>query len=203
MQLKSPPPHAGPDIAELLTGRPHLLLHAMDGLLLDGVPLAGIADALGTPSWVYSADAMRTRFRRLAAAFKGLNVRIHYAVKANDHLAVLRCFAALGAGADVVSGGELLRALEAGIPAANAVFSGVGKTAAELRLALESGIGQINIESGEELDMLAALAAATGRSAPVALRVNPNVAAGTHDKISTGRAGDKFGHSSPRREGAL
>ncbi len=165
-------------------------MHAMDGLLLDGVPLAGIADTLGTPSWVYSADAIRRRYRQLATSLDGLDARIHYAVKANDQLAVLRVFALEGAGADVVSGGELLRALAGGIPADRIVFSGVGKTVDEMRLALDRGVGQINVESAEELDALSAVAVTMRR---VALRINPDVEAGTHDKISTGRARDKFG----------
>ena len=199
----SPPMHAprydhpsaspDPSIAELIAARPHLAMDAMDGLMMDGVPLARVADALGTPAWVYSAGVMRTRYRALAGALDGLGAHIHYAVKANDHLAVLRTFAAEGAGADVVSGGELLRALAAGIPPGRVVFSGVGKSAAELRLALERGIGQVNVESAEELDMLSGIAAATGRTARIALRVNPDVEAGTHAKISTGRARDKFG----------
>lgn len=168
-------------------------MHAMDGLLLDGVPLAGIADTLGTPSWVYSADAIRRRYRQLATSLDGLDARIHYAVKANDQLAVLRVFALEGAGADVVSGGELLRALAGGIPADRIVFSGVGKTVDEMRLALDRGVGQINVESAEELDALSAVAVTMRRVAPVALRINPDVEAGTHDKISTGRARDKFG----------
>ena len=184
-----------PSAAELIAARPHLAMHAMDGLVMDGVPLARVADALGTPAWVYSAGAMRLRYRRLAAALDGLDAHIHYAAKANDHLAVLRTFAGEGAGADVVSGGELLRALAAGIPASRIVFSGVGKTVQELRLALERGVGQINVESAEELATLSGLAAAGGRTARVALRVNPDVAAGTHDKISTGRSRDKFGVS--------
>ncbi len=120
-------------------------------------------------------------------------IAIHYAVKANDHLAVLATLATEGAGADIVSAGELFRARAAGIPAARIVFSGVGKTAAELALALEEGIGQINVESAEELHELSAIAAARGTTARIALRVNPDVDAGTLDKISTGRAGDKFG----------
>jgi diaminopimelate decarboxylase len=170
-------------------------MHAMDGLLLEGVPLNAIADALGTPVWVYGAGTMRARYRALDAALReaGLSVGIHYAVKANDHLAVLRVFAAEGAGADVVSGGELRRARLAGIPAAGIVFSGVGKTAEEMRLALGEEIGQINVESAEELEMLSALAAGMGRTARVALRVNPDVDAGTHAKITTGRAENKFG----------
>jgi diaminopimelate decarboxylase len=167
----------------------------MDGLLLDDVPLNAIADDVGTPVWVYSASAMRRRYRALAAALAGagLDAHIHYAMKANDRLAVLRLFAAEGAGADIVSEGELRRAREAGIPPDRIVFSGVGKSERELRLALAEGIAQINVESAEELDMLAALAAATGRTARVAFRVNPDVDAGTHAKITTGRARDKFG----------
>lgn len=190
-----------PTLAELIAARPHLAMHAMDGLLLDGVPLASIADALGTPVWVYSADAMRARYQAMARALAGLDAHIHYAVKANDHLAVLRVFTALGAGADVVSGGELRRAREAGCPPDRIVFSGAGKTLSELDLALATGVGQINVESGEELAMLAARAAATGCVATVGLRVNPDIEAGTHEKISTGRARDKFGIAS--RDAAL
>ena len=138
---------------------------------------------------------MRRRYRMLAAALTdaGADAHIHYAMKANDRLAVLRLFAAEGAGADVVSEGELRRAREAGIPADRIVFSGVGKSERELRLALAEDIAQINVESAEELDMLSALAAAMGRTARVALRVNPDVDAGTHAKITTGRAQNKFG----------
>ena len=184
-----------PSIAELIAARPHLAMHAMDGLLIDEVPLNRIADAVGTPTWVYSASAMRRRYRMLGTAIAGagLDAHVHYAVKANDRLAVLRLFAREGAGADVVSEGELLRAREAGIPAGRIVFSGVGKSQRELRLALAEDIAQINVESAEELSMLSALAASLGRTARVALRVNPDVDAGTHGKIATGRAQDKFG----------
>ena len=184
-----------PAIADLIAARPHFAMHAMDGLMMDGVPLNAVADAFGTPTWVLSAPTLRRRYRELATALNeaGLAVKIHYAVKANDHLAVLRVLGAEGAGADVVSGGELLRARAAGIAAAHIVFSGVGKTVAELRLALEHDVEQINVESAEELAMLSALAGATGRVARVALRVNPDIDAGTHAKISTGRARDKFG----------
>ncbi len=123
----------------------------------------------------------------------GLNVQVHYAVKANDSRAVLALFRAEGAGVDIVSGGELLKARRAGIPAKRIVYSGVGKSAQELCLALSEDIGQINVESAEELTMLSALATAGGRTARVALRVNPDVDAGTNDKITTGRATDKFG----------
>jgi diaminopimelate decarboxylase len=123
----------------------------------------------------------------------GLDVKVHYAVKANDSRAVLALFNSEGAGADVVSGGELLKARKAGIPASRIVYSGVGKSEQELRLALSEDIGQINVESAEELSMLSGLAASIGRRARIALRVNPDVDAGTNDKIATGRAEDKFG----------
>ena len=188
-------PATDPSTAELIAARPWLRYHAMDGLTLDGVPLAGIATSVGTPTWVYSAATMRARYQALTAAMTdaGLDMHVHYAVKANDSRAVLSLFGAQGAGADVVSGGELLKARHAGIPASRIVYSGVGKSTQELRLALSEDIGQINVESAEELQMLSALASAAGRTARVALRVNPDVDAGTNDKITTGRATDKFG----------
>ena len=184
-----------PSIAELIAARPHLHLHAMDGLLMEDVPLNRVADAVGTPTWVYSAGALRSRYRMLAQALRtaGLDASVHYAVKANDHLAILALLGREGAGVDVVSGGELRRARAAGIAAGGIVYSGVGKTEQELRLALTEDIGQINVESAEELHTLSAIAVSMGRTARVALRINPDVDAGTHDKISTGRAGDKFG----------
>ncbi|GAN88134.1 diaminopimelate decarboxylase [Komagataeibacter intermedius] len=184
-----------PSVAALLAVRPALSMHAMDGLVLEDVPLNAIADALGTPTWVMSAGTLRARYRRLAAALAatGRPVSIHFAVKANDHLAVLRVLAAEGAGADVVSGGELRRAMMAGIPAARIVFSGVGKTLEEMRCALQAGIAQINVESAEELELLSAVAEAEGLEARVALRINPDVDAGTHAKITTGLATNKFG----------
>ena len=192
----SPIPHEpDPDTRELIAARPHLSMHAMDGLLVDGVPMNAVADGVGTPTWVVSASQVRRQLAALQAALDdaGLRARVHYAVKANDHLAVLRLIGAGGAGADVVSGGELLRALEAGIPARHIVFSGVGKAEWEIRLALERGIGQLNAESAEELAMMSAIAAGMGRTANVALRINPDVDAGTHAKITTGKAGNKFG----------
>jgi diaminopimelate decarboxylase len=184
-----------PTFAELIAARPHLLMHAMDGLLTEGVPLHAVAEAVGTPTWVLSAGSIRGRLRALQAALAeaALPARVHYAVKANDHLAVLRLMAQGGAGADVVSGGELRRALLGGIAADRIVFSGVGKAEWELRLALEAGVGQVNVESAEELAMLSAIANGMGRTARVALRINPDVDAGTHAKITTGRADNKFG----------
>src|ERR1051326_5573472 len=184
-----------PSLTELIAARAHLRLHVMDGLIVEEVPLNRIADAAGTPTWVYAAGAMGQRYRALTGALRdtGLDAHAHYAVKANDHLAILSLLGREGAGADVVSEGELLRARAAGIPASRIVFSGVGKSERELRLALNEDIGQINVESAEELRLLSVLATAGGRTARVALRVNPDVDAGTHEKISTGRAGDKFG----------
>jgi len=182
-----------PTTAELVAARPHLSMHAMDGLLMEGVPLNAIADAAGSPTWVLSANCIRGRLRQLQDAMSGLPMQVHYAVKANDHLAVLRLMGQGGAGADVVSGGELQRALRAGIPAGRIVFSGVGKSVPELRLALQAGVGQVNAESAEELAMLSAVAAGMGATARVALRINPDVDAGTHAKITTGRADNKFG----------
>ena len=160
---------------------------------MDGVPLHVIADAVGTPAWVLSAATIRTRLHTLQTAFAARPVSIHYAVKANDHLAVLRLLRAGGAGVDVVSGGEILRARAAGIDGAHIVFAGVGKTPAELSLALDHVVGQFNVESAEELARLSGIAAARGQVAKVALRVNPDVDAGTHAKITTGKSDNKFG----------
>jgi len=192
--LNAPDPSpADPSVAELIASRPQLRMDAQAGLMLDGVPLAGIAAELGTPTWVYSADTMRSRLQALQDALGGLNADVHYAVKANDHLAVLRIFGAGGAGVDVVSEGEMRRARQAGIPASHIVFSGVGKTVRELQLAVTEGIAQVNIESPAELDMLSAVATAAGRTMKVVLRINPDVDAGTHAKITTGKADNKFG----------
>ncbi len=189
------PRHHGddPGLAELLAARPFLRMHVQDGLVLEGVPLAAIADAVGTPCWVMSAGVLRARLAALRTAFEPLGAHVHYAVKANDHLAVLSLMAAGGAGADVVSGGELQRALLAGVPAERIVFSGVGKQPAELLAAAQAGIAQVNVESAEELAMLSQVASAAGVTVPVALRINPDVDAGTHAKITTGRADNKFG----------
>ncbi|MDB5413553.1 MAG: diaminopimelate decarboxylase [Rubritepida sp.] len=189
------PTDPDPSFAELIAGRPHLSIHALDGLLVEEVPLARIAAEAGTPTWVYSAGALRRRARALQAALKGagLQAGIHYAVKANTSLAVLRVLAAEGLGADVVSEGELRAARAAGIPASAIVFSGVGKTEREMRLALAEDILQLNIESAEEAEMLSAVAASMGRRARVALRVNPDVDAKTHAKITTGLTENKFG----------
>lgn len=162
-------------------------------LYAEDVPIARVAEAVGTPFYLYSTASFRDQYRALAGALGSLNALICYAVKANSNLAVLRVFAELGAGADVVSEGELRRALAAGIPAHKIVFSGVGKARAELEFAVASGIHQINIESVPELRRLSAVAAAQGKTAQIAIRVNPDVDLGSGDHISTGRKGDKFG----------
>lgn len=165
-----------------------------DGQLhAEQVPLATIAAAAGTPAYVYASAAMRSQVRRFFAAFAGQRVMLCYAVKANANLAVIRTLAEEGAGADVVSAGELERALAAGVPPKRIVFSGVGKSRDEMILALDARIAQFNVESVPELVVLGEIAAARKLTAPVALRINPDVAAGAHDKISTGRRHDKFG----------
>jgi diaminopimelate decarboxylase len=165
-----------------------------DGALwAEEVPLAEIAAAVGTPAYVYAAAPMRARVREFLAAFAGQRVLLCYALKANGNLAVVRTLADEGAGADIVSGGELQRALAAGVPPQRIVFSGVGKSRDEMAMALDVRIAQFNVESVPELEALAALAAARRVRAPIALRINPDVTALTHDKISTGRRHDKFG----------
>ena len=165
-----------------------------DGRLhCEGVDLNEIADQVGTPVYVYSTATLRRHARVIAAAFDGMDCLIAYSVKANGNLAVLKTLASEGCGADVVSGGELQRAFTAGIPADRIVFSGVGKTREEMALGLEMGIHQFNVESGAELIALSEVAASLGKTAPVAVRVNPDVAAGGHPNISTGKSGDKFG----------
>lgn len=166
-----------------------------DGVLhAEDVTVEAIAQAVGTPVYIYSRATL-TRHARVFRDALGVlpSVHIAFAVKSNPNLSVLKLLAKEGYGADVVSGGEMDRALAAGIPAEGIVFSGVGKTAAELVRAIEAGIGQFNLESEEEGVELAALAAARGLTARAALRVNPDVDAGTHGKISTGKAENKFG----------
>ena len=162
-------------------------------LSVDGVALADIARAVGTPCYVYSAGAMRERARAFRGAFAGERALVCYAVKANSNLAILRLFAEEGLGADTVSGGEIARALAAGVRPQKIVYAGIAKTDDEIRLALARGILQFNVESEPELRRIGELAAAMGLTAPVALRVNPDVDAGTHEKISTGRKHDKCG----------
>src|SRR6516225_1851835 len=164
-----------------------------DELHAEEVAVSRIATAVGTPFYVYSAAAFTAQYRRFAEAFSRERPLICYAVKANSNLAVLRLFAGLGAGADVVSEGELRRALAAGMPPQKIIFSGIGKARAELEAALDAGIYQINVESVPELRRLSEVASARGWVAPVAIRVNPDVDARTHAKISTGIKENKFG----------
>jgi diaminopimelate decarboxylase len=165
-----------------------------DGILhAEDVPLTRVADAAGTPVYCYSSRALVDAYGRFAAALQGLRATVCFALKANSNLAVVRTFASLGAGADVVSEGELRRALAAGVAPEKIVFSGVGKTRAEMAFALAAGIGQFNVESEPELAALDEAARAAGRVAAVALRVNPDVDARTHAKITTGRSENKFG----------
>jgi diaminopimelate decarboxylase len=166
-----------------------------DGVLhAEDVPMSAIAQAVGTPVYIYSRATLERHARVFSAALDPLpRKHIAFAIKANPNLAVLRVLAREGYGADIVSGGEMKRALAAGMPARDIVFSGVGKTRAELADALDAGVGQFNIELEEEGAALAQLAAATGRTADAVLRVNPDVDAGTHAKISTGMKENKFG----------
>ncbi len=165
----------------------HGQLHAED------VPLARIAEQVGTPFYCYSTATLTRHYTVFRDALAGLDATICFAVKANGNLAVIRTLAALGAGADVVSGGELRRALAAGVAPEKIVFSGVGKTRAELDLALDSGILQVNVESEPELTALDEAARERGRRMEIGVRVNPDVDANTHAKITTGRKENKFG----------
>jgi diaminopimelate decarboxylase len=159
----------------------------------EAVNLADLANTVGTPFYCYSTATLERHYRVFIEAFHGEKILVCYAMKANSNQAVLRTLAKLGAGADVVSGGELKRALAAGIPANKILFSGIGKTEAELRAALAAGILCINIESEPELELLSRLAVETGKTARISVRVNPDVDAGTHAKISTGKSENKFG----------
>src|SRR5688572_11635292 len=169
--------------------------HFRDGeLYAEDVPLARIAEEVGTPVYVYSRATLERHARVFRDGLAGVERKhVAFAVKANPNLAVLRVMQREGFGADVVSGGELARALAAGMAAEDVVFSGVGKQAYELVRALDAGIGQFNLESEEEGAELSAIAKARGLRARCALRVNPDIDAGTHDKISTGKADNKFG----------
>ena len=164
-----------------------------DGLQLEGVALEAIAAQYGTPTYVYSRSALTHAFEAYRAALAGRRALVCYAVKANSNLGVLSAFAQLGAGFDIVSGGELARVLAAGGDAGRVVFSGVGKSEAEMRQALAAGIRCFNVESEAELDRLNAVAAGCGKVAPIALRVNPDVDPKTHPYISTGLRNNKFG----------
>jgi len=165
-----------------------------DGVLhAEGVDLAGLAEAVGTPFYCYSTATIERHYKVFAGAFADVRALVCYALKANSNQAVVATLARLGAGADVVSLGELERARKAGVPADRIMFSGIGKTAGELAAAVDAGILCVNVESEPELELLAGIAAAKGRVANVSLRVNPDIDARTHAKIATGRAENKFG----------
>lgn len=159
----------------------------------EDVNLEAFADEIGTPFYCYSEATLRRHMQVFKNAFAGSDALVAYSVKANSNLAVIRILRDEGAGADIVSGGELKRACAAGVPAEKIVFSGVGKTREEMAFALEEGIFQFNVESEPELEALDEVAISQGVRAPVALRVNPDVRAGGHEKISTGKSEDKFG----------
>ena len=167
--------------------------HRGGTLYVEDVPAPAIADAVGTPAYVYSTAVMSDRYTAFADAFAGTGATICYALKANSNQAVIKTLADLGAGADVVSEGEMRRALAAGIPPDRIVFSGVGKTAGEMEAAIAAGIGQMNVESLPELETLSAVAARLGATVRTSVRVNPDVDARTHEKITTGKRENKFG----------
>ena len=167
----------------------------VDGALAcEGVPLSTVANAVGTPTYVYSAASVRDQYSRLAAALDGIPFRIHYSLKANSNLAILRLLRSLGSAADVVSGGELFRARRAGFAGSDIIFGGVGKTETELAAGLDAGVLLLNIESEDELRIIDRLARKRGIVAPVAIRVNPEITVETpHSYIRTGEKGHKFG----------
>ncbi|GAM98377.1 diaminopimelate decarboxylase [alpha proteobacterium U9-1i] len=161
----------------------------------ENVSLATIAEAVGTPVYVYSSATLERHYDVFKQAFAPRDVNVAFAVKANANIAVLATLARKGAGADTVSQGEIQRALKAGVPAERIIFSGVGKTEDELAFAVKAGVDQINVESIAEMAALSQIAASLGKRAPLAIRVNPDVGAGGHDKISTGKSDAKFGVS--------
>jgi diaminopimelate decarboxylase len=169
------------------------LVQGPTGLMLEGVALSEIAARHGTPTYVYSRAALTAAFEAYQTALAGRKSLVCYAVKANSSLGILSVFARLGAGFDIVSGGELARVLAAGGDARKVVFSGVGKSREEMRYALEAGIGCFNVESAAELDRLNEVAGSLGKRAPIAFRVNPDVDPKTHPYISTGLRSNKFG----------
>jgi diaminopimelate decarboxylase len=175
-----------------LPGHPHIAFRGAD-LFIEDVRLGDLATAHGTPLFVYSKASMLAALAAYQRGFAGRRATVCYAMKANPSLAVLQVFARAGCGFDIVSGGELERVLAAGADPAKVIFSGVGKTRAEMRRALQAGIGCFNVESESELEVLSEVASASGATAPVSIRVNPNVDARTHPYISTGLKGNKFG----------
>ncbi|MGN6192832.1 MAG: diaminopimelate decarboxylase family protein, partial [Rhodanobacteraceae bacterium] len=177
--MTAPTAHANPACADIAC--------------LDGVELPALARRVGTPCHLYSANAIRQRIEALQRALHGLDARICYAAKANTNIAILQLMADAGLGADIVSGGELWCCLHAGIPADRIVFSGVGKTAEEIADALDAGVARFNVESADELQLLQRIAAERNVVANASARINPDVDALTHAKISTGKSENKFG----------
>ncbi|MES2099596.1 MAG: diaminopimelate decarboxylase, partial [Pseudomonadota bacterium] len=175
-----------------LPGSPHIARRG-DDLFIEGRSVAELARAHGTPLYAYSKTSMLAALASYQRALVGRDHLICYAMKANSNLAVLQTFAQAGCGFDIVSGGELERVLAVGVAASKIVFSGVGKTRAEITRALEVGVMCFNVESEAELDLLSQVAASIGKTARVSLRINPDVDAGTHPYISTGLKGNKFG----------
>ena len=175
---------------------------AKNHLTIDGIALDGLIAEFGSPLYVYSGAGLERSFTAFQAAVAAVSGKVQFALKANSALGVIALLARCGAGADIVSAGELARALAAGIAAKDVVFSGVGKNPADIRTALEAGIGQINAESDQEVAQISGIAAAMGIVAPVALRVNVDVDAGSHAKISTGQRSTKFGISTNQGEAA-
>ncbi|HMK82028.1 MAG TPA: diaminopimelate decarboxylase [Xanthobacteraceae bacterium] len=171
----------------------HHFAHRAGVMHAEGVDLAALAAQVGTPFYCYSTATLERHYRVFAGAFADVPSLVCYAMKANSNQAVIATLARLGAGADVVSGGELKRALAAGVPPEKIMFSGVGKTAAELAAAVDAGILCINVESEPELELLSQIAVSKGRSACVSVRVNPDIDARTHAKIATGKSENKFG----------
>ncbi len=179
----------------LLTSHPNLRLDSIKGLCFGTIALEMLTKHYGSPLWIINADIIKSRYQRLTQAFqpKKIDVSIHYAVKANDHLAVIDLLAKEGAGVDIVSLGELKRALQVHINPKKICFSGVGKTEEELKTAIDLELGQINVESREELLLISQVAQQRGKKAAICLRINPDVNAKTHHKITTGLAENKFG----------
>ena len=180
------------DLNLRLPGQPHIARHG-DTLQVEQVSLEALAREHGTPLFVYSKQWMLDALAAYQRGFEGRDALVCYAMKANSSLGILRVFAQAGCGFDIVSGGELARVLAVGAEPAKIIFSGVGKTRAEMRQALQADIGCFNVESEEELDVLNEVAVAEGRRAPVSIRINPNVDPKTHPYISTGLKGNKFG----------
>ncbi len=194
----SPPHPASPLAGERSMSRSAVLnafTYNADGdMLAEGVALKTIAQQVGTPFYCYSAAALRAGWQEFADGMKGMNASLCYALKANSNLAVVKLFGDLGVGADIVSVGEMRRALAAGIPGRKIVYSGVGKKPSELMAALEAGIGQINVESSAELETLNSVAGQLGVKADITIRVNPDIDAGTHEKDHDRAQGEQVRH---------